>query len=163
MQNLRRVAGYDVQYFATVEPQKRLAPPLHMAIRGTLPRAELRQISGAASAPRPVHQPEPTALVFTGANSGILRRSNFRRAVKWSETTRKLGVPGLHFHDLRHTGNSIAASAGASLRDLTARMGDDSVHAAMIYQHRTVEADHKIADVMNGKITQVLPTEASGH
>ncbi|RGA02987.1 site-specific integrase [Microbispora triticiradicis] len=106
---------------------------------------------------------EPTALVFTGANGGILRRSNFRRAVKWSEITRKLGVPGLHVHDLRHTGNTIAASAGASLRDLMARMGHDSVRAAMIYQHRTAEADHKIADVMNGKITQVLPTEASGH
>ncbi len=47
VQNLRRVAGYDVQYFATVEPQKRLAPHLHMAIRGTLPRAELRQIIAA--------------------------------------------------------------------------------------------------------------------
>src|SRR5690606_2429564 len=43
----RRVAGYDVQYFATVEPQKRLAPHLHMAVRGTLPRAELRQIVAA--------------------------------------------------------------------------------------------------------------------
>ncbi|GIH31937.1 hypothetical protein [Microbispora amethystogenes] len=42
-------------------------------------------------------------------------------------------------------------------------MGHDSVRAAMIYQHRTAEADHKIADVMNGKITQVLPAEASGH
>ncbi|WP_063843139.1 replication initiator [Sphaerimonospora mesophila] len=47
VQNLRRVAGYDVQYFATVEPQKRLAPHLHMAVRGTLPRAELRQIVAA--------------------------------------------------------------------------------------------------------------------
>ncbi|XVQ86968.1 replication initiator [Microbispora siamensis] len=47
VQNLRRVAGYDVQYFATVEPQKRLAPHLHMAIRGTPPRAELRQIIAA--------------------------------------------------------------------------------------------------------------------
>ncbi|NAS22149.1 replication initiation protein [Herbidospora sp. NEAU-GS84] len=47
VQNLRRVAGYDVQYFATVEPQKRLTPHLHMAIRGTLPRAELRQIIAA--------------------------------------------------------------------------------------------------------------------
>ncbi|MEU7877816.1 tyrosine-type recombinase/integrase [Microbispora bryophytorum] len=110
---------------------------------------------------------EPTALVFAGAagaaDGGILRRSNFQRAAKWSETTRKLGVPGLHFHDLRHTGNTIAASAGASLRDLMARMGHDSVRTAMIYQHRTAEADHKIADVMNGKIAQVLPTEASGH
>ncbi|TYB42589.1 tyrosine-type recombinase/integrase, partial [Microbispora tritici] len=96
---------------------------------------------------------EPTALVFTGANGGILRRSNFRRAVKWSEITRKLGVPGLHVHDLRHT----------ALRDLMARMGHDSVRTAMIYQHRMAEADHKIADVMIGKITQVLPAEASGH
>ncbi|MEU8321009.1 replication initiator [Nonomuraea sp. NPDC048881] len=47
VQNLRRVAGYDVQYFATVEPQKRLAPHLHMAIRGTLPRAEVKQIAAA--------------------------------------------------------------------------------------------------------------------
>jgi len=47
VQNLRRVAGYDVQYFATVEPQKRFAPHLHMAIRGTLPRAEVKQIAAA--------------------------------------------------------------------------------------------------------------------
>jgi hypothetical protein len=47
VQNLRRVAGYDVQYFATVEPQKRFAPHLHMAIRGTLPRAEIKQIAAA--------------------------------------------------------------------------------------------------------------------
>ncbi|MFD3685742.1 replication initiator [Nocardiopsis sp. NPDC058631] len=47
VQNLRRVAGFDVQYFAAVEPQRRLAPHLHMATRGTLPRAELRQIAAA--------------------------------------------------------------------------------------------------------------------
>ncbi|GAA3085970.1 replication initiator [Streptosporangium carneum] len=47
VQNLRRVAGYDVQYFATVEPQKRLAPHLHMAIRGTLPRAEIKAVAAA--------------------------------------------------------------------------------------------------------------------
>ncbi|MET9711439.1 replication initiator [Nocardiopsis alba] len=47
VQNLRRVAGFDVQYFASVEPQRRLAPHLHMATRGTLPRSELRQIAAA--------------------------------------------------------------------------------------------------------------------
>ncbi|MEU8268223.1 replication initiator [Sphaerisporangium sp. NPDC049002] len=47
VQNLRRVAGFDVQYFAAVEPQKRLAPHLHMAVRGTLPRAEIKQIAAA--------------------------------------------------------------------------------------------------------------------
>ena len=41
-QNLRRVLGYDVQYFATIEPQRRLAPHVHVAMRGTISRAELR-------------------------------------------------------------------------------------------------------------------------
>jgi replication initiator protein RepSA len=46
-QNLRRTAGYDVQYFAAVEPQKRLAPHVHAAMRGTISRAELRQVVAA--------------------------------------------------------------------------------------------------------------------
>ncbi|MEV0419997.1 replication initiator [Streptosporangium canum] len=47
VQNLRRVGGYDVQYFSSVEPQKRLAPHLHMAVRGTMPRAEIKAIAAA--------------------------------------------------------------------------------------------------------------------
>ena len=46
-QNLRRVLGYDVQYFATIEPQRRLAPHVHIAMRGTISRAELREIIAA--------------------------------------------------------------------------------------------------------------------
>ena len=41
-QNLRRCAGYKVQYFAAIEPQRRLAPHLHAAIRGAIPRATIR-------------------------------------------------------------------------------------------------------------------------
>jgi hypothetical protein len=47
IQNLRRVLGYDAQYFGAVEPQKRLAPHLHMAIRGAVPRAVVRQVIAA--------------------------------------------------------------------------------------------------------------------
>ena len=47
VQNLRRVAGYDVQYFAVIEPQRRGALHAHLAIRGTLPRALLRQVVAA--------------------------------------------------------------------------------------------------------------------
>jgi hypothetical protein len=35
VQNLRRFLGYDVQYFAAVEPQRRLAPPAGPAIAAT--------------------------------------------------------------------------------------------------------------------------------
>ena len=47
IQNLRRVLGYDLQYFAAVEPQRRLAPHVHLAMRGTVSRNELRQAIAA--------------------------------------------------------------------------------------------------------------------
>ena len=47
IQNLRRFVGYDLQYFAAIEPQRRLAPRVHIAIRGTISRAELREVIAA--------------------------------------------------------------------------------------------------------------------
>jgi hypothetical protein len=47
IKNLRRVLGYDVQYFGAVEPQRRLAPHIHIAIRGAVPRPLLRQVLAA--------------------------------------------------------------------------------------------------------------------
>jgi hypothetical protein len=47
IQNLRRYTGYDVQYFAAIEPQRRLAPHVHLAIRGTITRTELRAVPAA--------------------------------------------------------------------------------------------------------------------
>jgi hypothetical protein len=46
-QNLRRVVGWDVQYFATVEPQKRATPHLHAAVRGSIPHDLLRLVTAA--------------------------------------------------------------------------------------------------------------------
>lgn len=46
-QNLRRAAGYKVQYFGAVEPQRRLVPHLHAALRGAIPRATIRQVVAA--------------------------------------------------------------------------------------------------------------------
>ena len=47
IQNLRRFIGHDLQYFAAIEPQRRLAPHVHIAIRGTISRAELREVIAA--------------------------------------------------------------------------------------------------------------------
>ncbi|WP_322761271.1 replication initiator [Frankia sp. Cr2] len=46
-QNMRRAVGWDIQYFACLEPQRRLAPHLHAAMRGTIPRVLLRQVAAA--------------------------------------------------------------------------------------------------------------------
>jgi hypothetical protein len=47
IQNLRRYLGYDVQYFATIEPQRRLAPHAHIAFRGAISRNDLRKVIAA--------------------------------------------------------------------------------------------------------------------
>jgi hypothetical protein len=63
-QNLRRVLGWEVQYFATVEPQKRAAPHLHTALRGSIPHQVIRQVTAAT-----YHQiwwPHHDQLVYTG-------------------------------------------------------------------------------------------------
>jgi hypothetical protein len=46
-QNTRRCVGWEVQYFGSVEPQRRGAPHFHAAIRGSISRAELRAITSA--------------------------------------------------------------------------------------------------------------------
>ena len=63
-----------------------------------------------------------------------------------------LGLGGLYFLDLRHTGNTLAAMSGVSTRDLMARMGRDSVRAAITYQHATTEADARIAAALKAAL-----------
>jgi integrase len=90
--------------------------------------------------------PDADALVFTGVKGGPLRRSGFNKLTGWPHVVAALGVPGLHVHDLRHTGNTLAADTGVSLRNLMARMGHDNERAALIYQHKSSAADRRIAD-----------------
>lgn len=63
-QNTRRCVGWDVQYFGTVEPQKRGAPHFHAAIRGTIPRSELRAITAATY--HQVWWPAHDEIVYSG-------------------------------------------------------------------------------------------------
>ncbi len=62
-QNLRRVVGWDVQYFATVEPQKRAAPHLHTALRGAISHDTIRLVTEATY--HQVWWPAHDELVYT--------------------------------------------------------------------------------------------------
>ena len=64
IQNLRRVLGYEAQYFGGVEPQKRLAPHLHLAVRGSVPRPLLRQVLAATY--HQVWWPATDTVIFDG-------------------------------------------------------------------------------------------------
>jgi integrase len=111
-------------------------------------------------------RPDPDALVFTGPKGAPVRRGNFHSLMGWVEARAKIGVPGLHFHDLRYTGNTLAAGAGVSTKDLMARMGHDSVEAALIYQHATSAADQAVASKLNDRscasATMTMTSTAAG-
>jgi integrase len=61
----------------------------------------------------------------------------------------RAGLPDLRFHDLRHQGATWAASTGATLAELMARLGHSTPAAAMRYQHAAQGRDAAIAAKMS--------------
>lgn len=68
---------------------------------------------------------------------------------EWARARSKLGLADLHFHDLRHVANTLAAASGASTRELMHRMGHASSDAALRYQHATKDRDAAIAAALS--------------
>jgi integrase len=81
-----------------------------------------------------------------------MRRATLYTA--WGRATKAVGTTGLRFHDLRHTGNTLAAATGASTKELMARMGQSSPRAALIYQHATQDRDAAIAAGLSSMIEE---------
>jgi integrase len=103
--------------------------------------------------------PGPAALVFAGAKGSPLRRSNFNRMTGWTRAVESIGAPGLHFHDLRHTGNHFAAATGAGVKDLMARMGHEGERAAMIYLQEARGADKGVTDAIDAHLDDARKKE----
>jgi integrase len=89
---------------------------------------------------------DQTSLVFTTTNGGNIRTTYFqmlRRALN------RIGRPDVRPHDLRHTGMTLAAEAGASLGELKHRLGQSTTQAAEIYLHATADHGRRIAERMD--------------
>ncbi|WP_405152199.1 site-specific integrase [Sphaerisporangium sp. NBC_01403] len=99
-------------------------------------------------------------LIFAGPDDGPIWNSNFNRRF-WGKALADAGLPKIHFHDLRHTGNTLAANAGASIRELMDRMGHSSTRAAMVYQHGSNERLRQVAEQLDTLARDQL-TKASG-
>jgi integrase len=61
----------------------------------------------------------------------------------------KTGLTGLSFHDLRHTGQTLAAAPGATLADLKRRLGHSSAAAALRYLHAVEGRDREVAQALS--------------
>ena len=67
----------------------------------------------------------------------------FRKPFK--KAAEKIGKPQLRVHDLRHTGATLAAQAGATTAELMNRIGHTTPEMAMRYQHVAAGRDAEIA------------------
>ena len=96
-------------------------------------------------------QPGRDGLLFPGASGGSLAES----AMFWqfSQARVAAGRPDLRFHDLRHTGATLAAATGATLAELMARLGHSTPSAALQYQHAAQGRDRAIADALSRMVS----------
>jgi integrase len=101
--------------------------------------------------------PEPDAWLFTGPKGAPLTRTNFSH--HWTRARERAGAAGVRFHDLRHLSATLAATVGATTRELMSRMGHSSPRAALIYQHAVADRDRHVADALSSLYTpEVRPT-----
>ena len=88
------------------------------------------------------------ALLVTGLKGEPITAMSFQRA--WNKARATINREDLHFHDLRHTGLTLAAATGATTAELMRRAGHASPDAALRYQHATLERDSLLASKLDG-------------
>jgi integrase len=84
---------------------------------------------------------------FIGRDGRPMRGDAVRQA--FTRARVKVGMPGFRFHDLRHTGQTLAASAGATIKDLMRRLGHASPAAAHRYLHAVDGRDAEITSALS--------------
>ncbi|MEU6513965.1 hypothetical protein, partial [Streptomyces sp. NPDC046978] len=113
------------------------------ARRASVPRSRPRSSPSGRGIWRSARRPA-APVSSSSARGGVLRRNNLRRIrLRALDAT---GLDGVRFHDLRHTGNTLAAAGGATTRELMHRTGHSSVRAALVHQHLVNGRDPQIAD-----------------
>jgi integrase len=98
----------------------------------------------------------PHARLFTRPDGTRLRGWDVNWA--WREARARVGLPHVHFHDLRHAGLTLSAQAGATIAEVMRRAGHASSAAALRYQHAAERRDKEIAT----RLTDLLAADDSG-
>jgi integrase len=102
--------------------------------------------------------PDPDALVFTTSNGFPIYKG---RMSWWVTAKRRLNLDHLHFHDLRHTAQTMAMEKGATAQDLKRRAGQSSDNAMRIYLHGNPKRDRELADSLSDDVHNVISLMAA--
>jgi len=92
----------------------------------------------------------PDALVFTSLKGSPLLNRYF--APNWQRARTEANLEGIRFHDLRHLAGTEAASAGASLREVMARMGHSTSDASLRYLKASEARDREVSDAIGERM-----------
>jgi integrase len=92
---------------------------------------------------------DPESFLFTTSSGLPVSRGKLHNW--WDHARKQVGLD-FTWHELRHTGQTFAASVGTSPRGLMARMGHRSMRASMIYLHAIPGEDQKIAERLDQQI-----------
>lgn len=84
--------------------------------------------------------------LFVSSTGGPMAGDTMTQA--FSRVRDSVGLENFRFHDLRHTGQTLAAATGATLADLMKRLGHSSPAAAMRYLHTVAGRDEAIAEAL---------------
>lgn len=90
----------------------------------------------------------PDALLFARPDGLPISRENLRSLYEKARVA--AGRPDLRLYDLRHTGDTYAAVAGATLKELMERAGHTTAAMAMRYRHVAEGRDIARAERMSG-------------
>ena len=99
----------------------------------------------------------PDTLLITNESGAPVTSMTVQRA--WAQARAAIGRPELHLHDLRHTGLTIAAAAGATTAELMHRAGHSSSEAALRYQHATRDRDELLAMALDSLVNREHQSE----
>jgi integrase len=93
----------------------------------------------------------PDALLLTGRGGVPMRPKTLYSGFGKARTA--CGLAHIHFHDLRHFSLTMAATSGATTKELMRRGGQSSPAAALRYQHATEDRDKAIAEALEAMVT----------
>jgi integrase len=93
------------------------------------------------------------AMLFTNLDGGLRSPSSVSRA--WSDFAGRIGVPGLTFHNLRHTHASQLIDAGVDIVTISKRLGHAKPDITLrVYSHLFKESDGKAAAAINAALNR---------
>ncbi|MBS4104007.1 tyrosine-type recombinase/integrase [Tsukamurella paurometabola] len=106
-------------------------------------------------------RPEPTAWLFPARTDVSLPINHVTFRYQWRKARKAVGLPDLNVHDLRRTGSTLAAQAGATPAELRDRLRHRTSTAAERYIVAARGADAALAERMSHHVAATTARRAA--